>query len=106
MSIDPGIAEMQAAARKIAAMTERGEFPSSIGAFVAARAAPMGDAPIPSGTSRATVLSRESTRPSASNSRLRRRLFRFTPDEDGLGEGERPALLAPAYPLVKKAPKE
>lgn len=39
--IDPGIAEMQAAADKIAAM----DFPTSIGAFVAGRAAAMGDAP-------------------------------------------------------------
>lgn len=45
MSIDPGIAEMQAAAATIAAMTEQGIFPSSIGAFVAERAATMGDAP-------------------------------------------------------------
>lgn len=41
MTIDPGIAEMQAAAEKIAAM----DFPVSIGAFVAERAATLGDAP-------------------------------------------------------------
>ena len=45
MTVDPGIAEMQAATDRIAAMTERGEFPASIGAFVAERAATMGDAP-------------------------------------------------------------
>ena len=45
MTTDPGIAEMQAAAEKIAAMTESGAFPASIGAFVAERAATMGDAP-------------------------------------------------------------
>ena len=41
MTIDPGIAEMQAAAETIAAM----DFPVSIGAFVAERAATLGDAP-------------------------------------------------------------
>ncbi|MBE0695080.1 MAG: acyl--CoA ligase [Aquamicrobium sp.] len=41
MTIDPGIAEMQAAAETIAAM----DFPVSIGAFVAGRAATLGDAP-------------------------------------------------------------
>ncbi|MGI6853962.1 class I adenylate-forming enzyme family protein [Mesorhizobium sp. 1B3] len=40
MTIDPGIAEMKAAQDKIAAMA----FPTSIGAFVAERAATMGDA--------------------------------------------------------------
>lgn len=39
--MDPGIAEMQAAADAIAAM----DFPTSIGAFVAERAATLGDAP-------------------------------------------------------------
>lgn len=39
--MDPGVAEMRASAEKIAAMT----FPVSIGAFVAERAAAMGDAP-------------------------------------------------------------
>lgn len=39
--LDPGVAEMRASAEKIAAMT----FPASIGAFVAERAATMGDAP-------------------------------------------------------------
>lgn len=41
MTIDPGIAEMKAAQDKIAAMA----FPTSIGAFVAERAAAMGDVP-------------------------------------------------------------
>lgn len=41
MTIDPGIAEMTAARDAIAAMN----FPTSIGAFIAERAATMGDAP-------------------------------------------------------------
>lgn len=41
MTIDPGIAEMKTAQDKIAAMA----FPASIGAFVAERAAAMGDVP-------------------------------------------------------------
>ncbi len=41
MTIDPGIAEMKAAQDKLAAMN----FPTSIGAFIAERAATMGDAP-------------------------------------------------------------
>lgn len=41
MTIDPGIAEMQEATRKLAAL----DFPVSIGAFVAERAATMGDTP-------------------------------------------------------------
>lgn len=40
-TIDPGIAEMQGVAEKLAAL----DFPASIGAFVAERAATMGDAP-------------------------------------------------------------
>ncbi len=41
MTIDPGIVEMKAAQDKLAAMN----FPTSIGAFIAERAATMGDAP-------------------------------------------------------------